>query len=443
MISLADILGTSILLSAAVLIELALSRLIRIKERWYWKGAVLIACYVSSMMIIYVGDWFNFTASMVIFLFCVRVSCEGSNLKKMTMGLMFVSILSAFNGFFDVCIGYLFYLYAEGEIPDGIYPGGRFLFALILLLGIRSGKWEKDFELSSPYWRLMLFLNMPPLGILLSLLVLRSPFMRVSANILSESLLFLIVIFSFGTLLWALSVLEKQQRLERESFLALCNRSYYDSMEEQQFEIRRLRHDLTNHLQILLALPDQEKNTYIEGMMDNPAFVRVLNYCGDSTINAVLSAKEGMMRKKGIGFHVKADIPEELSFEKADLCAIFANALDNAAEGCMGAEPALREVSLDAKAGKGVLAVSISNSLPKNRVPENVDEKPAGEIGGPGRKRTGGLLKTTKKDTLHHGFGLRSIQEAVKKYGGNMEIRQQEEKFTLFFYLPLNRRDKD
>src|SRR5699024_10905334 len=110
------------------------------------------------------------------------------------------------------------------------------------------------------------------------------------------------------------------------------NEAYYEAMEQQHFEIRRLRHDMANHLQALAALPPEEKDAYIRELLDSGTLARTLNYCGDPTINAVLSVKENLLRQQNISLELNLDIPEELPFEKADLCTIYANALDNAAE---------------------------------------------------------------------------------------------------------------
>ena len=94
--------------------------------------------------------------------------------------------------------------------------------------------------------------------------------------------------------------LNRQQLLERENALAQHNRKYYEAMEQQQFEIRRIRHDLANHLQVLLSLPAEEKDSYIRKMIENPALEKVLSYSGDATVIAVLTAKESVMRQRGI-----------------------------------------------------------------------------------------------------------------------------------------------
>lgn len=407
---------------AAFSLYFALTGLIRVKGKWWCKVLLHINCWQVCVMVIYVGDIVNLSLSLLIFMPLLWLTCEGTGLKKLTLGLMFSSTMYAFSGFWDNCVAYWVHIFGIDQFYADMYLVGRFFFALVLYLTIRRQKTDKDFNLSKPLWRLMLLLTFSPIGIMLSVILLMSPFVDMGSILIADSALFLVVILSFIGLLRALMVLERQQKLERENLLANQNQRYYEAMEQQQFEIRRLRHDLANHLQTLLALPDSQKDGYVKGMLDQPAFGQVVTWCGDATVNAVLTAKEGLMRQKGVRFHARADIPEELPFEKADLCAVFANALDNAVEGCVGLEESMREIHLEAKAGKGILAVNIRNACPLREI-------------APRGKDT--LPRTTKKDAENHGFGLRSIQEIVKKYGGSMEVEQMEGNFNLFLYLPI------
>ncbi len=413
-------------LIAAIFVYFALSLLIEVKKKWQHKGLLLFGCWLISVMIIFIGDLVNLSFSMVFFLLVLWCTCEGSGLKKLTLGLMFASTIFAFNGFYDNCVGFFAYYWGMDTLYDHLYLIGRSLFALMLYLGIRMRKPEPDFELSAPLWRLMFLLTLSPLGIMLSLILLRSPYMQINGTIFADSALFFVVILSFAGLLRALTVLERQQRLEGENMLALQNQRYYKAMEQQQFETRRLRHDLSNHLQILLALPPQQKDDYIKGMLDNPSFKQIFTWCGDTTVNIVLTAKEELMRQNGIRFYPKVDIKEQLPFDKADLCAILSNALDNAVEASLELTEDLRQVHLNAGASKGVLALNIQNACKNNAPTQN--EKNSGKNFFP---------KTTKKDAENHGLGLRSIQETVKKYDGNMEIMQKEGIFHLFLYLPM------
>lgn len=407
---------------AAFFIYFSLSCLIQFKDKWRYKILMQFGCSIISTVIIFIGDWVNMTYALLFFLAVVWISCLGSKLKKFTLGMIFSCTVFAFNALYDNCIAFLAHNYDMDSFYGNMYLVGRLFFSILLYMSLRFRKADRSFELSAPLWRLVLSLSLAPLGIMLSLILLRNadyPLPLLNQTLIADSVLFLVVMLSFAGLLRALTVLEKQQQLELENALVRQNKSYYEAMETQQFEIRRLRHDMTNHLQTLLILPPQQRDDYIREMLDAPALVQVFSWCADPTVNAVLTAKESLMRQNKISFWAKAAIAEPLPFEKSDICAIFANALDNAAEACLKLDESLRRVQLETKAGKGILAVNISNSCqsapPTHRLP-----------------------KTTKKDTQNHGLGLRSIQSIVKKHGGSMEILQEEEMFHLFLYLPMD-----
>lgn len=397
----------------AVLFCRVMSCLIEVHRAWWRRVLLFAGSYMLVNMIIFAGDAFNFPVATAFFLFCIWNACCGSRRKRLTIGLMFASTMAALNGLYDSCISY----YMPDDMP---YIVSRILTVILLYLVLCHHRTEPDFELSSSLWGLLLLLCMPPLGILCALTMFRSPFLYLKWNLADNAVLFLVAALAFAGNLWAMLVLDKQQTLERESTVAALNKKYYEAMEQQHFEIRRLKHDLANHLQVLLALQAQDKDNYIRKMIENPVFERVLSYSGDATVNAVLTAKESLMRQKEIAFYARVDIPEALAYEKPDLCALFANALDNAVEACTALEVSQRQIELTARAAKGILAVEVRNPF-----------------AGAHQEHTGLLPQTTKADTHNHGYGLRSIQEIVKKYGGSMELGQEDGWFILFCFMPL------
>lgn len=399
----------------------SLSCLIELREEWRRRFLLLFGSWFLMYMVIFIGDIVNLPPTILIFLFCFWNAGKGSGLKKLTIGLMFASIMLAFNGLCDNCIEFFVY---KWSVPRFVW---RLIFALLLYLGVHKQKANRDFELAPSLWKLLLMLCMAPLGIVFSLVLLTSPFINSSTVILSNMSLFIIAIFSFVGILRSMIVLNRHQNLEQEIALAEHNKKYYEAMEQQQFEIRRLKHDLANHLQVLLSLPPNEKNKYIQKMIENPAFEKVLSYSGDATVNAVLTAKESLMRQKEIQFYAKIDIPKELPFEKPDICALFANALDNAADGCALLPVQKRQVELTARSAKGILAVEIRNTC------QEFDEENKEKL----IRYTDKLPKTTKNDSVNHGYGLKSIREIVKKYHGNMELKQENGTFCLFCFLPV------
>lgn len=389
------------------------SCLIEIRKEWWRRILLLIGCWFLIFMVIFTGDLVNLPPTLLIFLFCVWNACRGSQLKRLTVGMMLASVMLALNALFDNCIEYYIFNAMEAHMP--YYFGYRALSVILLYMGVYHYRPERDFELSPPLWRLLLMLCIPPMGIVCSLVLFNDPYTHYE-HMLMNTMLFLVAAVSFVGILWAMLTLNRQQKLERESALAEHNKKYYEAMEQQQFEIRRIRHDLANHLQALLSLPAEEKDSYIRKMIENPAFEKVLSYSGDATVNAVLTAKESLMRQQEISFYAKVDIPRELPFEKPDLCALFANALDNAIEACTVLDTGRRQIELSTRAAKGILAVEVRNTFD-------------GQL-------LNSLPKTTKQDTVNHGYGLRSIQQIVKKYGGNMEIRQENGVFCLFCFIP-------
>ncbi len=416
-----DLLAFLFLLGTSVFIYLSVECLIPVKKKWWCRLLLFISCYLLLGMIIFIGDIANMPPTLLFFLTAVWVTCEGSGYKRLTIGMMIATTVFALNAFHDNC----FYYYAfrrHFEFYLGPYMRGTFAF--ILYLCIRRHRPEQTFELSKPLWKLLLVLTLVPFGTESALILLRSPNSINMGTLLADSLLFLTSMLAIIGLLWAMLVLNRQQKLEQENALAQHNQKYYEAMEQQHFEIRRLKHDLANHLQVLASLPETQRTSYIEGMLDNPTFSQVLTYSGDTTVNAVLTAKESLMRQKHIRFHARVEIPNELPFARADICALFANALDNAVEACGSLPAELREITLEARTGKGLLAVSVKN-------PCSVKERE------PLSRKGKALPKTTKTDTANHGFGLQSIRKAARKYNGNMEITQTDQQFILFVYIPL------
>lgn len=401
----------------------ALSCLIEIRREWQRRLLLVIGSFLLIYMVIFAGDPVNFTGAILFFLFCMWTACKGTGLKRLTIGLMLASTILALNGLFDSCIVHLLPDDWEEGLHNLQYLAFRLASTLFLYLCIHCYRPEQDFELSPSLWRLLLLLCIPPLGIVFSLV------MFAPANIISSSLiglyaaLFFVAVFAFVGIIWAAFILNRHQKLEQDNALASYNQKYYEAMELQQFEIRRLKHDLANHLQMIQSLPAAEKDSYIQQMIENPAFEKVLVYSGDATVNAVLTGKERMMRQQGISFCAKVDIPNELPFEKPDICALFANALDNAAEGCAALDTGKRRVELTARAAKGIFALEIRNCFTEKQ------ETSAAPL-------FGSLPKTSKTDAANHGFGLRSIQTIIKKYEGTMELKQEEGWFHFFCYIP-------
>lgn len=401
--------GILFCLFAGVMICKAMGYLITVKKkRWAWI-VLYVGCVVPVSTVIFVGDTDNLPLSLAVFLALVWISCEGSALKRLTIGLMVGSTVFAYNGIID---NFLW------PISEAYFWIGRGVFAAGLLLVTRILAPDDGYELSDEMWSLLLILTISPVGIVFSVVCLSEWNYKVFKTSKGMYLLLLILtLCSFVGLILTAAMLAKQKKLEQQNMFGRINQKYYEAMEQQHFEIRRLKHDLANHLQTLAVLPEEKKDVYIQELLHHSLVTQTLNYCGDGTVNAVLTVKENLISANGIVFRKKVEIPEELPFGKSDICAIFANALDNAVEACMKELPQKREICLESRAGKGLFVLSVKNPCSR------------------------GFLQTTKADRQNHGIGLQSMREIVKRYHGDVEIRREEEQFELFLYLPMEREE--
>lgn len=442
----------------------AMSHLLKISEKRFRHLLLFFGCSLLCSTVIFIGDPYNILAITPVFLAIVLFTCEGSFWQKTAIALMFSSTIISFSALRDNYIHDLIFpaesdgfaviffgnsntgnLPTEAWIQSGLGYHVSYLFtlpfALILFLYTRKNAPDKEYSLSDSMWRLLLFLTVIPFGIVLDVVVLFpiNEYETINLRIHIEYVvLLLITLLAFISLLWCVTVLAKQRKLEQQGMFAEINRKYYEAMEQQHFEVRRLKHDLANHIQILSALPEEKRAAYAAELSGNTALSHSFAYCSDSTVNAVLTVKKSAMDRCHIRLKVEIDIPSPLPYDRTDLCALYANALDNAMEACMKLDEAQREIILKSKARKGVFCLEISNPVPDAGKNSSVNQtkKRAGSLSEK-RLEHSPLLPTSKPDKENHGFGLKSIHEIVIRYHGRLEIKTENGFFDLFLYLPL------
>ena len=181
-------------------------------------------------------------------------------------------------------------------------------------------------------------------------------------------------------------------------------KSYYQELERSQETVRRMRHDMKNHLSVVETLLRDEQcekaEEYLHGL-DREFAVQTKTYCPDPVVNAVLNAKMQKAQKEGIACEYQVELQGVLPMEDIDLCSLFANTLDNAIEACMKIpDEKKRRITLKARSKNGNFSYEIANSK-ENQVMER-----------------NGELRTDKEDKSSHGIGLKNVRQIVQKYAG-------------------------
>lgn len=220
-------------------------------------------------------------------------------------------------------------------------------------------------------------------------------------------------------LLRAILALADYERLQSESQLSALRELYYQSLQREQSQVRTLRHDMRNHMSVLLGLLERGETVkaeeYVGELIGSPALSGGRHICAHPAANAVLSVKLGELERLGIPADYQVSLPEDLSISDTDLCALLGNALDNAMEAC--AKVKTPDIKLRCRVEKGMLMLMVSNPLPG-------DEKP-------------GLI-TTKADGKNHGFGLPGMAEIARRCGGSLDTCTKDGRFQLIACIPMS-----
>ena len=194
--------------------------------------------------------------------------------------------------------------------------------------------------------------------------------------------------------------------------------AYYQDKQRDEERVRAIYHDMKNHLLVLESKPNtdetrqmaQELRTQIADYED---YVRT----GNEFLDIIMKDKAEKAREKHIDFSVAIDFKDIDFIEPLDISTLFGNGIDNAIEACEKLREEDRVILVKAGRVQNFISILIEN----NCVEEALTK------GG----------RTTKVDTLLHGFGLSNMQKAAEKYGGTCTTRREAGTFTVKILLPV------
>ena len=221
------------------------------------------------------------------------------------------------------------------------------------------------------------------------------------------------------------------KKIENEKKLQISEMSlqydYYMKQSKDMENIRRLSHDIKNHLEALKEnIELEQKIEYINGIERKLNKYQSYYKSGNTFIDNLLHTKRLEAIEKGIEFKVFADFTEFRQIRNEDLCVIISNTIDNALRECrlMKEENPMVEclVQLKAKKVKGFLSILCENSLRDSQVRY---------------LRENATLETSKEDKKNHGFGVKNIKSVVKDYGGEVSFSVLDDMFSVSVIIPI------
>ena len=383
-----------------------------------WKALLFLTLAGTSGMVIWIGDP-NLLYTLPVFFALFFLATRGDRVGRLAVCVILFCLEMSVCALLDTYVER-----ADLLLYDALARLTRPLVFGPLWLALRRRLPREPVVLSRQLWKLVLGLAAMPLCALIAVVLLtfqKYDSAAVNTLALSQGVVVLpFVLLTSLVLLLAILTLADHERLEQANRLAGLREVYYQGLQQQETQVRRLRHDLRNHLTVIRGLLERGDEPgalhYLDQLTGSPALRGTRRLCENEAANVVLAAKAEALEREGAAADLSVSLPRDLPVADADLCALLGNALDNALEGSRGSPE--RQITVRCKADKGLFMLRVENSL-----------------GGPVKPD----LATTKANKSAHGFGLPGMREIAERYGGTLEAGVRAGRFELLVCLPLGR----
>lgn len=191
--------------------------------------------------------------------------------------------------------------------------------------------------------------------------------------------------------------------------------NYYDQLASTYSNIRKMRHDIDNHIYAIEGLLKnnevQKAAEYIQKVREEDTTVHFAD-CQNTVVSSYLTKKMEDLTSAGIAFEPNIHLPYLVGISNPDLICIYGNILDNVKEACK--EIPDSTVTLDTKYKEPYLIISCTNPIKetqeqkKRRIPE-----------------------------LERGIGFTIISNLVRQYDGQFSARSENGMFCTEIILKV------
>ncbi len=228
--------------------------------------------------------------------------------------------------------------------------------------------------------------------------------------IIFSMLIFVAIQFFYRTRQYEME--KKIAHLEKEKN-ALLMRDY-QLLKDTYAANAKLFHDFHNHIEALHRYLEKDRTAeavrYLESLRSPIEAVTQHVWVGDEAVDYLINSKVTLASRE-IQVNCNIEYPQHTNIGSVDLVVILGNLLDNALEAVDGTEGNLRFINLTIRRINEMLIIKLENGC-----------KAAPAI-------TEGELKTTKKNTDLHGWGLQSVRTAAERYDGTIETEYSNHTF--------------
>lgn len=230
------------------------------------------------------------------------------------------------------------------------------------------------------------------------------------------NLLYVRTLVDFGGMLMLMTQMGRRNEMAIKTESAAISQLLHKQYEQYKLAVdnsellRKEMHDMKHYVAALKNEDDPVRRAEVLADMEQAiAIQESFMNTGNQVLDVILTTKSLQCEKKGITLNAMVDGDILSTIYVKDLCSLFGNILDNAIEATqLVADKDRRLITLSVNKRNQFIVVECEN-YSETRLDKDDT-----------------LPKTTKGDTLRHGYGLKSIQQVAEKYGGAMTISETD-----------------
>ena len=214
-----------------------------------------------------------------------------------------------------------------------------------------------------------------------------------------------------------------KQNLIKEEIIRV-QQMYFQNIYDNDREMRRFRHDISAQLRCLgLLLSDGKTDEALEHLQMIGNHFEELTFqkyhTGNEILDVIINQKVQEARNKGISIEFEGKMDHPNFMDSYDLCTLFSNMLDNCTEVYETIQNYEEGITVSILTHRNTVLFQFTN-------PATAEMYEAIRYG-----------RTTKADSINHGFGIENIQRVVRENGGNIDYFYKDGKLVVEMYFEM------
>ena len=390
------------------------------------KVIAFFVCGYLADSIIYANDAGSLLGTMVGFFAFVLIFYRGTFMEKLSVLLAFYPALIAINYLMLDIGGRIFKAMTHATYEETLISPELTListaihtFSLFLRLLFWVGAWlvlRRFLSKISSHLTLRMWLIVDMLILASFVAIFTILYFMPEDTLISYPICGASIFSSFGCMYLASYICDSMQTAYRAQELQMQKDYYKDRIRDEE-RVRRIYHDMKNHLLILENQPgtDETRRTASrlrEQIADYENYV----HTGNEFLDIIIRDKSAKAREKHIDFNAVIHFENGDFMEPLDISTIFGNAIDNAIEASEKLPEDRRLITVKAAKVRDMLMITAENNMEPDSLPDE---------------------GTSKSDRFLHGFGIPNIRKAAEKYDGQCSISAKDGVFRLKVMIPV------